>query len=318
MFDFTPLPEKSEYSMTAYLAPLGFESDLEQEIKLKGIKIISRYGRLFLTEDDKQNPSHEISWAQDTWPDCETVSINSIADGAKKLKQRGVRWALFSQGLHRRASLIQTQLPKLKAPPLEFLDKNVSANIGSWTLLDTDQILISNRTLSPCPRGEVMFKENRHAPSRAYLKLWELFTLHGIKPKRGERCLDLGASPGGWTWVLNELGCQVVAVDRSPLAPQLMKSKNIEFIKRNALTIKPNDIESVDWFFSDVICYPKDLYALVEYWLEKNGCRNFVCTLKFKGPTDHAIANRFSSIPNSRLRHLYCNKHELTWWLTRK
>ena len=41
--------------------------------------------------------------------------------------------------------------------------------------------------------------------------------------------------------------------------------------------------------------------------------RNFVCTLKFQAETDHATAAKFAAIPGSRLMHLSCNKHELTW-----
>jgi integrase len=53
-------------------------------------------------------------------------------------------------------------------------------------------------------------KNGTPKPSRAYLKLWELFTLIGEHPRPGELCLDLGSSPGGWTWVLQRLGARVV------------------------------------------------------------------------------------------------------------
>jgi hypothetical protein len=69
----------------------------------------------------------------------------------------------------------------------------------------------------------------------------------------------------------------------------------------------------VDWLFSDVVCYPARLLALVERWLATGTCRNFVCTVKFQGPTDHETARRFAAIPGSLLRHLFHNKHELTW-----
>jgi 23S rRNA (cytidine2498-2'-O)-methyltransferase len=51
----------------------------------------------------------------------------------------------------------------------------------------------------------------------------------------------------------------------------------------------------------------------VERWLESGLVRNFVCTLKFQGATDHAAARRFAAIPGARLMHLHHNKHELTW-----
>ena len=69
----------------------------------------------------------------------------------------------------------------------------------------------------------------------------------------------------------------------------------------------------MDWLFSDVICYPARLLALVERWLAAGLVRNFVCTLKFQGETDMATAQRFAAIPGGHLIHLHHNKHELTW-----
>ena len=54
-------------------------------------------------------------------------------------------------------------------------------------------------------------------PNRAYRKLWEAFVVLGRFPERGDVAVDLGASPGGWSWLLAELGCRVVAVDKAPL-----------------------------------------------------------------------------------------------------
>lgn len=64
-----------------------------------------------------------------------------------------------------------------------------------------------------------------------------------------------------------------------------------------------------------MICYPARLLALVRRWLAAGRARNFVCTLKFQGETDHATAAAFAAIPGSRLMHLTNNKHELTWAL---
>jgi 23S rRNA (cytidine2498-2'-O)-methyltransferase len=62
-----------------------------------------------------------------------------------------------------------------------------------------------------------------------------------------------------------------------------------------------------------VICYPQRLLALVQRWLAAGTARRFVCTIKFQGKTDHAVAREFAAIPGSRLMHLHHNKHELTW-----
>ena len=42
---------------------------------------------------------------------------------------------------------------------------------------------------------------------------------------------DLGASPGGWTAALRQIGCRVVAVDRSPLSKELMADGQVTFVQ---------------------------------------------------------------------------------------
>jgi 23S rRNA (cytidine2498-2'-O)-methyltransferase len=215
---------------------------------------------------------------------------------------------------HRRAALIQDALPKVSARPIEFGAAPPTAPLGSWTLLDKDTILAAPQCTSPFPNGEMRFVEDRAAPpSRAYLKLWEVLTLLGQRPKKGEVCLDLGASPGGWSWVLQGLGAHVIAVDKAPLAPHIAKLPNVELRRESAFALDPHAVGPVDWLCSDIVCYPKRLYALVMRWLEAGTARRFVCTIKFQGATDFAAMRGFAAIPGSRLMHLHHNKHELTW-----
>jgi 23S rRNA (cytidine2498-2'-O)-methyltransferase len=159
----------------------------------------------------------------------------------------------------------------------------------------------------------VRFVEDRGAPSRAYLKLWELFTLLGERPKPSELCLDLGASPGGWSWVLQKLGARVVSVDKAPLDPTVAKLPGIEYRRESAFALDPRTIGPVDWLMSDVVCYPKRLLTLVHKWLAAGTVRRFACTVKFQGATDFDAIREFAAIPGSRLLHLHHNKHELTW-----
>jgi 23S rRNA (cytidine2498-2'-O)-methyltransferase len=81
----------------------------------------------------------------------------------------------------------------------------------------------------------------------------------------------------------------------------------------SAFALEPRDIGPVDWLCSDIVCYPEKLLELVNRWLDSGLVRNFVCTVKFQGETDHAAAARFAAIPGSRLMHLHHNKHELAW-----
>jgi 23S rRNA (cytidine2498-2'-O)-methyltransferase len=221
---------------------------------------------------------------------------------------------LYSHAHHRRAALIAEQLPKVSAKPLVFGAPAPQAPLGSWTLLDPDTVLASPRCSSPFPNGEASFVEDRQAPpSRAYLKLWELFTLLGERPGPGERCLDLGSSPGGWTWVLQRLGADVISVDKAPLDPRVAALPGVEVRRESAFGLTPKSVGGINWLFSDVVCYPERLLGLVERWLAAANCRRFVCTIKFQGSTDHETTRRFAAIPGSRLLHLHQNKHELTW-----
>jgi 23S rRNA (cytidine2498-2'-O)-methyltransferase len=189
-----------------------------------------------------------------------------------------------------------------------------AAPLGSWTLLDAETMLVSPQCTSPFPNGEVHFVEDRSGPpSRAYLKLWEALTVIGCRPEPGERCLDLGSSPGGWSWALQRMGAHVVSIDKAPLAPNIARLPGIEHRLESVFALDPCEIGPVDWLFSDVVCYPERLLALVERWLRAGTCRRFLCTIKFQGETDHETVRRFAAIGGSQLRHLFHNKHELTW-----
>ncbi len=157
-----------------------------------------------------------------------------------------------------------------------------------------DLMLASASCSSPIPNGAYIFEENKtDAPSRAYLKLWEALVRLQKFPKAGETCLDLGSSPGGWTWVLQTLGAHVISVDKAPLAPNVEKLPNIRYVQQSAFGLAPADIGPVDWLFSDIICYPERLLRLVENWRASGLVKNMVCTIKFQGETDHAAVAEF-------------------------
>lgn len=301
---------------TAYLAPQGFERELAHELGADADGGLARaertttFGRLFLAP----GPPKPAAWTANVWYEPRRLAIASIADGAKKLRAIQRNWALYSSRLHRRAALIQARLPHVSAKPLRFPSPQPAAPLGSWTLLDADEILAAAACASPFPNGEVHFVEDKQGPpNRAYLKLWEALTLLGRYPGQGDVCLDLGASPGGWTWALAELEARVVAVDKAPLAPRVAKYPNVEVRRESAFALRPADVGPVEWLFSDVVCYPDRLYRLVAAWLDSGLARNMVCTLKFQGATDFAASARFAALPGGRLAHLHHNKHELTW-----
>jgi 23S rRNA (cytidine2498-2'-O)-methyltransferase len=180
-------------------------------------------------------------------------------------------------------------------------------------LLAPDKLLASPHCSSAFPNGEVQFVEDKTAPSRAYLKLWEAFTLLNERPGPGDVCLDLGSSPGGWTWVLQRLGARVLSIDKAPLDPSVASLPDVEERRESAFGLDPRNIGPVDWLCSDIVCYPQRLLTLVRKWIDAGKVRRFLCTIKFQGPTDFDAMREFAAIPGSRLLHLHANKHELTW-----
>jgi 23S rRNA (cytidine2498-2'-O)-methyltransferase len=291
---------------TAYLAARGYVDELAEELGA----VERSHGRLLIAA----GPPRSAAWAANVWLDPQEIAVASISDAAAKLRAIQRNWAVYAPQLYRRASLIQEQLPKVSAKPLVFGAPAPTAPLGSWTLLDAGTLLAAPRCTSPFPNGEVHFVENRSGPpSRAYLKLWEALTLIGCRPGPGERCLDLGSSPGGWSWALQQMGTHVVSVDKAGLAPAIARLPGMEHRLESAFALDPRAVGRIDWLCSDVVCYPARLLALVERWLAAGTCRRFVCTVKFQGRTDHEAARRFAAIPGSQLRHLFHNKHELTW-----
>jgi 23S rRNA (cytidine2498-2'-O)-methyltransferase len=292
--------------ITAYLAPEGFVKQVAAE--LKGVQAV--HGRLVIASGRPQS-SH---WAQNTWLKPRTLQIRSIADGAKALRAIQRNWVVYSFRWHRRATLIQERLPHVSAHPLRFPEPAPQAPLGSWTLLAPDLVLASPQCSSAFAHGEMRFVESKQGPpSRAYLKLWETFTLIQRMPAAGELCLDAGASPGGWTWVLQQLGARVLAVDRTQPALEIMRLPGVTFRKADAFSIRPEHDGPYDWIFCDMACYPEKLFEWICRWLDSGKCRNFVCTVKFQGDNHYGIIEAFDAVPDTTLLHLFHNKHELTW-----
>lgn len=291
---------------SAYLAAEGFVDPLIDEI----VGVQSVHANLVLSD----RPAKHAVWAQNIWWNPVQIPIQSISDGARKLKKIQRNWCLYSTHLHRRATLIQEQLPHVSAKALSFPAVLPESPLGAWTLLDEDKILAASKCSSLFPNGEVKFIEDREGPpSRAYLKLYEALTLIQKHPQKGQFCIDAGGSPGGWAWVVGRLGADVLSVDRSPLDPRVAAIPNIQFEQGNAFNLTPDGFDSVDWLFCDVICYPEKLYRWIKDWADSGVCRNMLCTIKFQGSSDYSIVQEFSSIPESRVVHLYHNKNELTW-----
>lgn len=297
---------------TIYQAPPGFESELVSELGESASRITSD-GALLLVNGAAKTPA----WAANTWLSPVRIRFTSDEEAVAAMRSLGgrdLRWALAPFGLHKEAAGIAAKLPAAIAKRITFPSPLPSKRPGSWCLVEEGVIVASARCTSPFANGEPRFVEDHvQPPSRAYLKLWEAFTRAGVVPRPGDRCVDLGSSPGGWTWALEQLGARVVSVDKAPIDERLMKLTRVRYVQDSAFAIDPATMGHVRWMVSDVICYPERSVKLVERWIAVHPNAGFVITIKFQGDTDMTPLRALDKIEGGRLVHLHHNKHELTW-----
>ncbi|MCI5519812.1 MAG: SAM-dependent methyltransferase [Treponema sp.] len=305
---FLPFPEQTELLI----------SELETRFNIN-LKPSARYGQLLYYEDFPDLKGVYPYWARTVMLEPFFLNFKTIGEAANNLKEIQRNWAPYQYTCFRRAQLIQEKLPYINLKDRKFPVKIPQSPIGLYTLIDENNLIASAKTTSYLPAGSLPFiEDHENPPSRAYLKIQESLTMANLLngtplPDSNSRCFEAGACPGGWTWVLINLGAQVYAVDRAELAPELMSNPLVKFQAHDAFTLKPEEIGPIDWLFSDVICYPERLFEWINMWLKYNPNLNMICTIKMQGSINWTLIQQFADIPGSKIVHLNYNKHELTW-----
>lgn len=289
-----------------YVAKPEFLTELCQEL---GDSVVAVYGNLVFASENKN-----VIFALDIWYDAAVAEFASISDAARILRQANKYWYLHPMENVRRSRLIEEQLRKLPDLERAFPIKEEIPEVGCFSLLDKNTLVYSAKRFKKWPMGVCQFIEDKiNPPNRAYLKLWEALTLLGHYPTSGEIVVDLGATPGGWTYVMQSFGAHVTAVDKAPLDPHIAKLPHVSFMQESAFAINPETWDKqIDWLLCDVACYPERLYELVTNWLASGKAKQLIFTIKLQGETDFTILEKFLSIPNSRIINLFYNKHEVT------
>ncbi len=134
------------------------------------------------------------------------------------------------------------------------------------------------QVVSCFPGGQVPLAVDKQAPSRAFAKLVEAELRLGRRIAARDTCVDLGASPGSWTYVALRRGARVTAVDRADLRDDLMQHRNVRFERGDAFRFEP--ASPVDWLLCDVIASAERSAERLLEWLRRKWCRHFVVTLK--------------------------------------
>ncbi|HAT8178572.1 TPA: SAM-dependent methyltransferase [Legionella pneumophila] len=300
--------ELPNHFSTVYVTKPEFIEELSEELG----DVSNRLGCLVFSPHQKL----DVCFALDVWLEPKIVPFQSISEAAKILRQAGKFWYLHPIAEIRRSRLIEGQLRKCPSLMSHFPVANDIPPIGVFSLLDKNTLLFSSKRLKKWPDGQCYFIEDKvNPPNRAYLKLWEALFLLNKYPKPSETVLDLGASPGGWTYVMQSLGTQVTSVDKAELDMKIMTLPGVSFLKQSAFAIDPEQLtESYDWVLSDVACYPDRAYSLIQKWIASKKAKQLIFTIKLQGKTDLNTIKPFQCIPDSKVINLFYNKHEATFF----
>lgn len=176
------------------------------------------------------------------------------------------------------------------------------------------------------PMGLPRLRMPREAPSRSTLKLAEavlemLTEQERAQLRPGRRAVDLGASPGGWTWQLANRGMKVTAVDNGPMDAALMESGLVEHLRADGFTFRPR--HPVDWLVCDMVEKPARVVDLMARWFERGDCRAAIFNLKLPmkrrfeevqlaRETLQARLSRLDGAWRVAVRQLYHDREEVT------
>lgn len=306
---------------------LAFAAQTLANCQLLRANSISQWSTLLFEHILGLNPAPH-SWA------LHVFDLLSIVTGKQSQRARLIESGVIEQ-LHRKRRSLQKTLhqaisesaPKTTAEFLKqfHLPRQTSApalvqfvlltpETGLLSCMSSDEHSKFTQLVSPFRAGFVPVPDDKSVPSRAYRKLLEGQAIFGQWLEPGQKCVDLGACPGGWSAIALKQGAIVTAVDRSPLRDDLMKSKQLTFLRGDAFSFEPK--QKVDWLICDVIAFPERSFELVQKWQAKGWCKRCLVTLKFKGQPDLALLESVKNFlaKNSQswgLRHLRSNKNEV-------
>lgn len=144
--------------------------------------------------------------------------------------------------------------------------------------------LADPRDSAPWPLGIPRLKLLPDAPSRSALKLEEAFLAlltadereHLLRP--GMTAADLGAAPGGWTWVLTRQHLRVTSVDNGPLRQHVLDTGLVEHLRADGFHWHP--AKPLDWMVCDMVEQPAKVAARMAKWFAEGWCRHAVFNLK--------------------------------------
>ena len=132
------------------------------------------------------------------------------------------------------------------------------------------------------PGGILPVSLPEEAVSRAYLKFNEGILWSGIILKKGDKCLDIGASPGGCSQFLLQHGVNVFGVDPGAIHPVVQNHPRFTHIRSRIKDTKRSLFRNARWIVADMNVAPNYTLDVLEEVLAKTDgtVRGLLFTLK--------------------------------------
>lgn len=181
---------------------------------------------------------------------------------------------------------------------------------------------------SPFHMGIPRLKFPADAPSRSTLKLEEAF--HQFIPyeewderlRGGLNAVDLGASPGGWSYQLVKRSMFVYAIDNGAMDEKLLETGQVKHFKEDGFKFTPKK-HNIYWLVCDMVEKPAKVAELMAQWLINGWCREAIFNLKLPMKKRYEVVKQNLAWLNDELikhqvnaqiqaKQLYHDREEIT------
>jgi 23S rRNA (cytidine2498-2'-O)-methyltransferase len=279
------------------------------------------------------NGADDAELARDAW---RLVADGLASDATRELKHVHVwhreRALPGDEGYERAADelaravgeVLVAHRPEAISPP-PFV--NASATAGELVL---DCVLVERREWwlgwhraglpeTRWPGGVPAIAPPARMISRAYLKMVEALEWSQLPLAAGDRCVEIGSSPGGSCLALLERGLVVTGIDPAEMDPLVLAQPNFTHLRARAKDVKRSVFRDCRWLVMDANVAPNYTLDTVDALLSQAGVRprGLVLTLKL---TDPKLAEKLPAVADRirrngyrrvRMRQLAFNRQEI-------